>query len=770
MGQPRGATSALIPSLTALVTTRGGPRAALIIMAAAGALMQWTQPIGHDVAWLMEAAERWLDGAQLYDTDVIETNPHLIVYSFSVPIAFARRSGLDEIRPDPPRFPALWVLPALMRARDGQPVPDGLTPERLGELERWLRRAVTLRTLPTRKTPSMRPLHASGLPPANRPAPLWYIPRARRTRIGAAVHRCVGTSADRHIGTSAHRSAPSATSSVAPRTLEKPGDMASSIGGVPEPTSRGRWAAIGTRWRISPVECLVMIAGLWLHHRYFWLLDDAFVYFRYVDNLVLLDAGLVFNRGEYVEGFTSPLWLLPLATLRTLGLDHLTSVYLVGVISLIAFQWTLLAINRALSPDGAPAVNLPLILLGVNYGVLCYFSSGLETPWVQLIAASTALYILRPSSIWLEAFVAQMALLRPDLAIALVSLVLWRWIDARRPPWRLIALAAGPGLAWLLFRIYYYADVFPNTFYLKNESWPSQGLLYLHDTLWPYGAYFIAPATIAGFLWLRRAGAQGNTLHGRERMAMCVIAILATVYVVRVGGDTRHYRYLAFAFCLASCATGGLIEHAMRRWSMPHRGRLATVVSGLLALASFAAYPRQLEAHPAIWPERGGWAGKITDAAWHRHWPLIADYAEWRGEVSADALRRWRRDWEYVEVSSRGPCVQFYRDMDRFAVQLAGLTNAFVARTQGLLLSPGHNLYSREWFEELRAVYRAGPIGRGMFDAARARPDAPAWIEENRETLAIIEAKVFNRHDFFENLELATRFPPRMTPMQGQSP
>ncbi|HUU84231.1 MAG TPA: hypothetical protein VM243_12075, partial [Phycisphaerae bacterium] len=40
--------------------------------------------------------------------------------------------------------------------------------------------------------------------------------------------------------------------------------------------------------RPAPLEWLFLIVGLFLVIHYSWLLDDAFVYFRYVDNLLYL--------------------------------------------------------------------------------------------------------------------------------------------------------------------------------------------------------------------------------------------------------------------------------------------------------------------------------------------------------------------------------------------------------------------------------------------------------------------------------------------------
>ena len=52
----------------------------------------------------------------------------------------------------------------------------------------------------------------------------------------------------------------------------------------------------------------------WLTSVGWFITDDAFISFRYVRNL--LDGhGLVFNPGEYVEGYTNFLWVLELAAI-----------------------------------------------------------------------------------------------------------------------------------------------------------------------------------------------------------------------------------------------------------------------------------------------------------------------------------------------------------------------------------------------------------------------------------------------------------------------
>ena len=71
--------------------------------------------------------------------------------------------------------------------------------------------------------------------------------------------------------------------------------------------------------------------SLWLTFQYRWVLDDAFIYFRYAENF-RQTGQLVFNRDEYVEGFTSPLWMLLLTGTRLLGLPFWPVI--VGIVGL----------------------------------------------------------------------------------------------------------------------------------------------------------------------------------------------------------------------------------------------------------------------------------------------------------------------------------------------------------------------------------------------------------------------------------------------------
>ncbi|MGB0639809.1 MAG: hypothetical protein ACPGTU_10780, partial [Myxococcota bacterium] len=62
--------------------------------------------------------------------------------------------------------------------------------------------------------------------------------------------------------------------------------------------------------------------------------DDAFISFRYAENLAT-GSGLVYNSGEYVEGFTNLSWTLLLAGVMSVGMEPVTASTLMGLMALV---------------------------------------------------------------------------------------------------------------------------------------------------------------------------------------------------------------------------------------------------------------------------------------------------------------------------------------------------------------------------------------------------------------------------------------------------
>jgi hypothetical protein len=411
-----------------------------------------------------------------------------------------------------------------------------------------------------------------------------------------------------------------------------------------------------------------------------------------------------------------------------------------------------------MSPRGT-VINLPLLFLAANYAVLSYFTSGLETPLVQLMAVLYALYILDPSSRRLEVAVALSPLVRHELAVPLILVGAWSWYRQGRFPTRLKTLAVIFVGGWVLFRIYYYADLFPSTFYLKNLLSYRQGLIYLHQTLSTYHFYAIATLVAAGLVLLKKRGDKGLAVSAR--LIMLTVAASVTTYVVSIGGDPRHYRFLAFPLCLAVCSFAGVAEKLLQPLSV--WGQRVVLPAGLALLTLFfVGYPPQLDAHPVTLRENHQRVHRISDASYHRHMPRLR-HKRWSKKANRQRMREFaeqNQEFRYERIGRGFWCVRIYRNFDRRMIQSLGLTDAFLARTEMEAKRTAHKWGLMKLAGDIAAVYR--PVkqpGPGVFRFAVERNQAPQWIAANLDTIEVIEKKVFNRHRFLENLSLALTFP-----------
>jgi hypothetical protein len=511
-------------------------------------------------------------------------------------------------------------------------------------------------------------------------------------------------------------------------------------------------------WVPTEVACLLLgsVLAVW----YAWIMDDAYVYFRYVDNWVIHGLGLVYNEGEFVEGFTSPFWALLLSGLRFLGLNYWLIVRAVGLVAFGLFWWLAVQVNEALAGDDLPRselLNVPLVYLTCSYGVMSYFTSGLESPFVIVAAAGFALFFCRPGSTAAQSLVGLSPMIRHELAIPFAIAVSWFAVRERSlPKVALFSCGATMG-AYEVFRIWYYADLVPNSFYLKDEVSIVQGLKYVYDTAIAYDVLpYLAAAALIAFATGSSRSDGAWTESPRKMMLLCAAPVL--LYVIKIGGDPRHFRFLAFPFCLAVLATGGLAERLVRQNRiLPRHALIATVIFGL---AAFSNYPRQLLQHPilrkvgfdhrAFMKINEGAAHRFTDLGLTPSWNSDGPFLSYENSVQTYA----RRDEGPVMTTSW--CQTAYFMSNRSVIHGAGLTEPFLARVNVESDRPAHKLGLKPLGEQLASIRNRFGFGRGVFARAVAAGAADAWIADQLDKFERIEAKAYNEHDLFGNIALAT--------------
>jgi len=331
--------------------------------------------------------------------------------------------------------------------------------------------------------------------------------------------------------------------------------------------------------------------------RRIWWCDDAFISYRYAENLNA-GLGLVYNAGERVEGYSNFLWTLWIALGMRLGVSPEAwsaawgiAFYAASVALLAWLGW------REARGHGSAWLAVPLAawLAAAHRDLSVFATSGLETALFVFLALLAYGLAIEPglagrgaAACGLVAGLA--ALTRPEGALfapVLAGYLAW----TRRPRWRAIAAFALAFamvfLPFLLWRIAYYGDFLPNTFYAKSAwlPWWSQGWIYLRLYAKQYGVILAGLPLAAVALWVRRRSPD----DGRAaRLALAAgLGLVYTLYVVRIGGDFMYARMLlpATPFFLILLERGVL-------GLLPSRPRVQLAVAAALVVALLVApYP-----------------------------------------------------------------------------------------------------------------------------------------------------------------------------------
>ncbi len=364
--------------------------------------------------------------------------------------------------------------------------------------------------------------------------------------------------------------------------------------------------------------------------------DDAFISFRYAENLAR-GHGLVWNNGERIEGYTNFLWTLVMSGVIALGSDPVIWSSIIGI---CCFACSLLFTYRiALLIFQSDDIGLAtVILLGTNFTFSSYATGGLET------SAQAALYLgITCTMLWWDAagtcrpidalklslLLTLSVLLRLDSAIIclvvfpVVSYQLWREASPRRSKLIRFSLLTIPFIlivgSWFLWKLSYYGDILPNTFYVKVASVQtlSRGVHFLHRYT---ASYLLYPFLLLGLFSLRKFFRPMRV----PLLFVLGIVLFWTAYIVKVGGDFMEFRLLVpvipFIFILLSWLIFCFVRSALIRI-----GLIVLVFLGTFHHASTFEYDRldgiepvrQLHGHIASPDEHWGEIGKVLGRAFN---------------------------------------------------------------------------------------------------------------------------------------------------------
>jgi len=274
--------------------------------------------------------------------------------------------------------------------------------------------------------------------------------------------------------------------------------------------------------------------------------DDAYISFRYAHNLVT-GRGLVFNPGEYVEGFTNFLWIFVLAPFEALGLDLFQVTEVLGTGLILGLLYLMTRVNDHLmeGPRRDLARLWAPLWVATSSSVGLWTTSGMEQPLAMLLPI-VGVYLLWTAWDGTEAVGTAAA---SGAVIGLGCLT--------RPEIHLVGIIAGLPLAWRIvrersfdritgywvagllgvtvpahaFRLWYFGSLLPNTFYVKTGGSTVvllEGLQQLQE-LFRFNSVGYAALLVPLAFVDRR--------HLREKLVMVGVAVGFMAYIVWVGDD-----------------------------------------------------------------------------------------------------------------------------------------------------------------------------------------------------------------------------------------
>jgi hypothetical protein len=220
------------------------------------------------------------------------------------------------------------------------------------------------------------------------------------------------------------------------------------------------------RLTFSAVVLLYLALSLLLFNQ---IEEDAFIYFRLLQNLVHGD-GLVFNRGgEVLEVGSSPLWMGLLLLFWKAPWDIVITAKLLGLAAGCVSLWLILCIARVQFADRMLRFGPPLLTVG-STPFLMWSQRGLETPLVVLLVLWLALCCTDASKFrWWPLPAVLLLLARPEGFLFSLGLVPVLGFDRARwrAVWRSILLVAVAAMGVLTLRFLYFHDLVPWPFYIK---------------------------------------------------------------------------------------------------------------------------------------------------------------------------------------------------------------------------------------------------------------------------------------------------------------
>lgn len=433
--------------------------------------------------------------------------------------------------------------------------------------------------------------------------------------------------------------------------------------------------------------------------------DDAYISFRYGKNM-MRGFGLIYNPGEYVEGYTNFLWTVITAPFTVIkGIDisvfTLTLGLIISIINIFFISRIVKLFTDIFSKVPLYIYLLPVIFFVLDDSLAFWAIGGMEFPIYTLFILGIIYNYFKINEApkrmhYMLFFMMLCTMTRPEgnliFAVTLLHMVLNRKkIDNfGKTLIKAIIIYALFFAAYYGFKNYYYGNFIPNTFYAKGVTDLKMNL-YL-------GAKYMALCVgtriyifiFILFIPFRKA------FRDFKQSYIILFCAIYICYLIGVGGDwmiaNRFFvPILPLLYILSAigfvCTFNKIIEFKkIPEAKVNHISAVTVIVLSVLLFSitlSFLEY-RQLII-------------KDENAHYEMQWSMFGKWLYMNTDPNT--------------IIAVGPAGKIPYYSERYTIDMWGLNNEYIAKTSSKRLQAGHKKFDFEYVLSLKPEYIIGYAG-----------------------------------------------------------
>lgn len=432
--------------------------------------------------------------------------------------------------------------------------------------------------------------------------------------------------------------------------------------------------------------------------------DDAYISYRYGKNL-MEGKGLVYNQGEYVEGYTNFLWTIvtaPFTQIKSVDVSIFSSSLglLISMVNILLVALISRQFNGKLSGYLKYLILLPPLFLALDNSIAFWAIGGMEFPMYTLFILGIVYNYFKINDhkkhlYYLILFVMLCTLTRPEgnmiVVITLVHMFLFRKHIGSF--WKVFFTITSCYVIFCLvyygFKYLFYGQLIPNTFYAKGVTDISMNLV--------LGTKYLALCVGTRiYIFIFILFIPFKKAFGDLKLSYLLgFVLIYIIYLVAVGGDwmiaNRFFvPIVPMLYILSAIGFLNVIKKISQYLNNEEKAmKIAGVSSAILAILLFVLTLSLLEYKQLII--------KDNNARYEMQWSMFGKWLKMNVDPNT-----------VIAVGPAGK-IPYYSEL--YTIDMWGLNNDYIAKTTSKRLQAGHKKFDIDYVLSLNPEFIIGYAG-----------------------------------------------------------